>query len=265
MKGDIVNFLSYYWSVPLQEWLTMMVWKGYCPNYYLSNGKGFVKDVDKQRPLKCVLIYFHGTNGNIYSSVQRLSGLQMNIYYIEYPGYSDQSRHSKLSSNTFTSQVRDIINDILLDIPEDVPLVLYCRSIGSGVLFECMDMFKYSDHNIRGIILETPFKNLHSAVSMYVTAPVANMFCYFTGWNLEVKDYITNNLEWFKKDKIRFMFITGKDDDITPYKHAQEIYDILIESNITAVFHCYELFGHNIPFEEFAPQLQEWIYTCIIN
>jgi hypothetical protein len=189
----------------------------------------------------------------------------MNIYYIEYPGYSEQSRHSNISSDTFRDQVKDIINDILNDISPETPIILYCRSIGSGVLFECMDMFKYSHHNIKGIIMETPFKNLHSAVSMYVPTPVASAFCYMTGWNLEVKSYIENNIEWFKNKNIHFMFLTGKDDNITPFEHAAEIYDILIKENIPAIFHCYELHGHNIPLSEFGKTLSNWITTCMLR
>jgi pimeloyl-ACP methyl ester carboxylesterase len=265
MSDDIRHLLYYYWSVPLKEWVNRLIWKGYHPNYYLSVGQGFVKDIQPHRGRKCAIIYFHGTNGNVYNSVQRLSRLDMDIYYIEYPGYSEQSRYMTISSMTFRDQIKDTVDEILNDIPTNLPIILYCRSIGSGVLFECMDMFKYSHHNIKGIIMETPFKSLQSAVSMYIPGGFASAFCYMTGWKLEVQSYIENNIKWFRENKIKFMFITGKHDNITPYKHAEDIYELLIHENISAVFHCYELYGHNIPLDEFAETLGLWVAKCILN
>lgn len=251
--------LSYYWSITLNQWLTRAVWKGYQPNYYIHNGMGYVKDVQNNHTINKTIIYFHGTNGNVYNSVQRLSRLDADIYYIEYSGYSEFSSHSDFDSNTLMNHIKDIIGNILEDIPTDRELILYGRSIGSGVLFENIDMFKYSKHKIHGIILETPFKDLHKAISSYLPYYISSIFCYTTGWNLEVEKYVLNNIKWFKTNNIKFMLIAGENDRITPEKDILDIAKVLEKNNITVQMHTFTDMGHDIPFEGIMKLIYNWI------
>ncbi len=221
------------------------IWRSY-ENFDLQNfkeGHGYVY-VPPEIESNLYIIYFHGTNGDVTKAITRMSPIQHHKIFIEYPGYSDFSRSLILTAESLQEDIQVTLQKVFNFIPTSKSVVLYGRSIGTGVM--CPYIKNYSQR-IQGIILENPFLSLEDIFYSYIG--VLSNFLN-TGWNLATNEHIKNL-------NIPVLVLAGEQDMITPISHAKYIFEESVSSDVQLITYCHQ--AHSIKFKKLKEDVDKWL------
>ena len=202
-------------------------------------------------PKENCLIYYHGNAENVNHSSTRIRNLLTKfskIYCIEYPGYSNICPLNNFEPKNFWNYIENVTTKIMKNIlGYNQKIVLYGRSIGTGVVCQLLYNNEFIRNNTYKLILETPFASIKDIVIDKVGTLISEMFTDKLHWELNNK----HNLENSNLD-CSILILAGENDNLTPVSHAKILNHIC--KNSTLIIKKY---GHNIPFNE--------IYNDIIN
>ena len=190
------------------------------------------------------IIYFHGNIGSVYRAQKRISSLQNigNIYLIEYPCYSQVCPLTSLNPETFWPYVTKLVKQLIEDINKESSqeIILYGRSIGTGVVGEILTRDSYISNSISTIILETPFTSINDIFINMVGETVATILGDQIHWPL---DNLNNFAHVNKGSEI--LIIAGDDDKLTPVKQAKKLHESM-GNNTKLIIKSKQT--HRIPF-----------------
>lgn len=150
------------------------------------------------------LIYFHGNRGNLekWGPIgQALTKYGYNVIVWDYPGYGKSSGDSDFDN--FLSVTTSVFSEFL---KQDTTgnIVIYGRSLGTGAA-----MSLTGHHNIKRIILETPYTNMKDVIKYHT-------------WVLQkfVTKNIDNQIE-MENCPVPVLILHGTGDKVIPYHMSQ--------------------------------------------
>ena len=151
-------------------------------------------------------LFFHGNRGCAQDRLPLVGLYGDGIYYIhEYMGYGSMAYQEPNKTSIINHSIDAVEH---LDISK--PIYLIGESLGSAVVSEIVS--KREIHNLKGIILITPFCRL---------TEIANKFVPVIGGVLLKDKY--NCIDNLKNYKGEVVIIGGKKDKITPYNHSERL------------------------------------------
>lgn len=178
---------------------------------------------------KRVIIHFHGNSETAEDAKLRLQTLIGYKYFIEYPGFSNIASESEINPDTFWSYIFDITKSII-DKHQDDDIILYGRSIGTGVVCRLIE------ENIKStsVILETPFLSLNHIVSSKIGWLVTTFLSTQLVWQMD-----NSNIADYTKP---VLIIAGRDDKLIPLSQAEDLSKLNQTTKLESVS-----YGHIIP------------------
>lgn len=232
--------------------LTSILWRSY--ENITANHTGYIFEYGQQAEIldeNIYVIYFHGTNGDVVRAISRMTSLPYKKIFIEYPGYSHFSKSSELNEFTLYEDMKSIIDEIFTDLPDNAKIIMYGRSIGTGVMCKYIDKYK---ERIHGIILENPFITLEDiaySYSWYFGKLITN-FLSIQKWDLSTYHYL-------KHLNIPIFILAGQQDYITPISHARFIFENINSQQIQLINYKQE--SHCMKFLKIKKDVLEWIQS----
>ncbi|CRH03145.1 alpha/beta hydrolase, putative [Plasmodium relictum] len=173
----------------------------------------------KELKTKHTIIYFHSNScdlGQIYEELLHLQGhLHANILAIEYVGFG--LCYLEGSSNQYNINRRALAAyNFLINLNmKSENILLFGRSIGTGVATKLVYNLKLLGKNVGGIILHAPFISIEKLVEDYFSYSsyfIENIYDNFK--NLQI---ISNNND----SDIPLLLIHGKEDEIIGVSHSE--------------------------------------------
>ena len=198
------------------------------------------------------MLYFHGINGDATRAITRMDKIGCHKFFIEYPGYSFISRSANLTTITLDEDMDTILKEIFEQIPSKATIIMYGRSIGTGVM--CPKIEPYTQR-IQGIILETPFISLPELIRTYVGfigVAVGNWF-EIDKWDLSTLDHIKNTTT-------KVLILGCGQDYVTPISHSHLLFGNL-RSSPDIQLTILENESHQLKFQKIEEDVMEWLTT----
>jgi alpha-beta hydrolase superfamily lysophospholipase len=231
-----------------------IIWPGAIDCTIHKNGRSYEKlqEVNPQNP-NIHIIYFHGNAESTIFAVKRTTPLtsMYHVYCIEYPCYSDVCPVENLHPETFWPYITDTVNNLFLEIHKkpNQKIILYGRSIGTGVVGELLYREKYIRETTHKIILETPFTSLADILTDKVGQLLSDMFTDKLHWTLDNKTH-------FSEINITqpVLIFAGEKDSLTPLSHAKKLHQIIKTSSLIV-----KNYGHIIPFTELENDIDNFL------
>lgn len=178
---------------------------------------------DKTKP---IVMVFHGNASHPAYTAPFYKTLQDKGYGIlltEYRGYGGNA--GKPTEQGLTRDAEAYLNsDLLTKEYKDNPLIVYGRSLGSGV---AVNLVSENPDRFTALILATPFDSVVSVVS--------NAYWFIPFPELLVKDRFHSDLK-IDKIKITKLFILAKKDQVVGYGTGKHLYDISPEPKALVEF-----------------------------
>lgn len=166
-----------------------------------------------------IIFYVHGNAedlGDIFERVQLISEwTRAHVCAVEYPGYGPL-RGTDCNERSACTQVICAIESIVSHNPllyENV--VLYGRSIGSGVVMSIVDKL---GTQVGGVILQSPFCSVSRA------ARSKSRLMSFVNDMVGGAQQFTS-VEYVAKIKVPLLIIHGARDKVIPIAHGRELYE----------------------------------------
>jgi fermentation-respiration switch protein FrsA (DUF1100 family) len=166
--------------------------------------------IAREKP-RGTLLFLHGNAGNIshrLSTLSQLHDLGLSVLIIDYRGYGESEGEPSESGIYMDAEAawRYLTED--RGIPAD-EILIHGRSLGGAVA-----AYLASRHHAQGVILESTFTSAEEmAAELYPWLP--------TAW-LTRLDY--NTRERLASIQIPLMVIHSRDDEIIPFKQAEELF-----------------------------------------
>ena len=180
------------------------------------------------------LLWFHGNAGNIGHRIDNLlmlhQRLGVNVFIFDYRGYG-LSEGSASEQGTYLdgeAALEHLRSQKGLDLGQEI--VLFGRSLGCAVAVEMA-----TRHNVRGVILESPFTSVHAmAERAYPHLPVRML--------MPLVQTRYDSLSKIKDVRSPVMVVHGDRDDIVPIDLGRDLFDA---ANGPKRFYTIEGAGHN--------------------
>jgi len=184
-----------------------------------------------------ILVYFHGNAGNIGNRLARLKQLERmgySIFIYDYPGYGLSKGYATEKSLYDSAKV---VIEYILSFKDKKNLILYGESIGCAVATHVADAY-----DIQTLILQSGFLSMKE-MGKDILHPNLH------GLLLFVNEFDTASI--MARYNGRCLVMHSKDDEIIPYRHADELRN--------KVERIYDIHGsHNDPIFD-TKQLVEFI------
>lgn len=169
----------------------------------------------KSENSKGIILYFHGNQGNLIrwgEITSYFTQFNYDVFVIDYRGYGK-------STGAFNET--EMYNDALLSydyvkkqFSED-KIIVYGRSLGTTFATKVA-----SENNLKHLILEAPFYNLHHAANFkYKVIPK-----FLLKFKFKSNEYIT-------KVQSPITVFHGTDDKTTPIQGSKELFELITTSN----------------------------------
>ena len=161
---------------------------------------------------KGVILYFHGNAGSLdgWGGVaDDFVKMNYDVLIADFRGFGKST--GKMSEANFYQDAQ-MLYDFLLEKYEESNIIIYGRSIGSGIAVDLA-----SKNNAKQLILETPFANFAElAQSRFKIFPVKALLKY----GFPNKDKIENI-------NYPIHVFHGTNDEVIPFSHAKELESVL--------------------------------------
>ena len=175
-----------------------------------------------------LILYFHGNAGNLASwggvGEELVERTGWDVWMVDYPGYGK-------SGGMITSE--DQLHDIALALYSagnatgHTKIAAMGRSIGSGLALKLA-----SQMPLQGLVLETPYYSLARLAK--------EKFPWVPGFLLR---YPIRSYEWMPKVTAPVLFLHGREDEIIPYAHSEDLLKLAPEGKAKLV--TFERGRHN--------------------
>jgi len=187
------------------------------------------------------LLFFHGNAGNIGlrlpNALQMFKYLEANVLMVEYRGYgdSDDCTPSEAGLKLDAEAALQFIRTHTKVDPNRI--FAFGRSLGGAVAFH---LAQYAERNgipLAGILVENTFLSISSMVDalMPFVAPLKPLVLTLD-WN---SGKIAPQL------RVPVLYLAGKEDELVPPYHMQELYEASAKASPCARIHVVERGTHN--------------------
>ncbi len=164
-------------------------------------------------PSRTTLLFFHGNGGNIshrLESIQQFNSLGLSVFIIDYHGYGKSGgKPGEVETYLDAEAAWDYLtHDKGLD-PGSI--IIFGRSLGGGVA-----TWLATKQRSKALIVESSFLSIPDVAGHYypfLPVKILARFKYDSKANLS-------------HIKIPILVVHSPDDDIIPYSHGQELYDL---------------------------------------
>lgn len=186
--------------------------------------------LNKDRDFNKLIIYFHGNSEDAGYKPMRYvnlgAELDSHVLVVEYPQYGVY-KHAKLSEKRIKADADTVYRFCVQRLGYAAENVsVYGRSIGTGPA-----IYLAARHKLRLLVLIAPYLSLRK-VALEMTVAAYLMHDIF------------NSEKLLASVSCPTFILHGKNDDIVPFAHGQQIYDTLKE-RVDAVLVAPEQIGHN--------------------
>ena len=218
-------------SLELQNQIIWPASNNFKHTHRLSNVQGYIYN-PATKITNLHIVYFHGNIEQVSAAKNRTTSLTeyAHLYLIEYPGYSNVCSLGKLEPETFLPCMSSVVREIFSKIHQEPnqKIILYGRSIGTGVIGEILVKDKYIAKLASTIILETPFTSIRDIFIEVVGPAVTNLLGDKMHWTL---DNVKNFSSFMGKDsECKILIIAGEKDTLTPVTQAKKLTSSLGDS-----------------------------------
>ena len=195
--------------------------------HFISSGSEQIHSLLFTKPQsKGVVLYFHGNAGNLDSWGHIHEDFQASpydVWIIDYRGYGKSTGHISAEMDLYTDA--ESLYQMAMERYEDVDVIIYGRSIGSGVA-----AYLAEKHPPKMLILETPYFNFPDLVqSIYPQVPR-----FLLRYKLQTNEYIGNT-------NYPIHLFHGTEDGLIPFNSSLR----LEELNDNCTLHTIKGAGHN--------------------
>ncbi|XP_054281656.1 lysophosphatidylserine lipase ABHD12-like [Macrosteles quadrilineatus] len=224
-----------------------------------------------------VVLYLHGSAGTRASShrlrvYRLLNKINYHVFALDYRGYGD--------SKGFAKNETDLIEDakaVYTWIRERVisgHILLWGHSLGTGVAAHLADLLVSRGDPLSGVIMESPFDNMASAVRAHHLAKIVAPVPWFE--HCFIQPLYDNDMA-FSSDKhlsnitTPVLIFHAKDDKVIPYEQSVQLYEAVTSArkdSASIEFISYDAslgYGHyNIPLDpNFNSTVREFVDKSI--
>lgn len=165
-----------------------------------------------------LLLYFHGNAGNLgdwgHVAAFLAQQLKTNVWIFDYPGFGLST--GKISSEDQLIRIGEAFADAIQKNGKFDSVVLYGRSIGSGIAAQVAGHWQGDRPRLAGLILETPYRSLDSLVHDY--AP------WFPRFLLKYHFKSDQALAQFSSP---ILILHGDADEIIPFHQGESLAETL--------------------------------------
>lgn len=178
---------------------------------------------------KGLIIYFHGNTGSLKRWGKIAASLSEFGYDVLAPDYRGYGKSTGKPSEENLLEDADIFYRFAMDHYDEKDIVIYGRSLGSGVAVQLA-----AKKNAKLIILETPFSSLLDVVSNILP---------FIPFRLLLK-HPFRSIDYIDKIKSRIVIMAGTKDTQVPFKSSQKLY-AKVAARDDVEFYTFERGEHN--------------------
>ena len=171
------------------------------------------------------ILYFHGNAGSLKDwgwvgdSISKMTG--WNVWIMDYPGYGKSTGPLPKNEKVLLEMGRVLIATISNTEPR-LPLVLYGRSIGSGIASALA-----TESRVVGLVLETPYKSLGKlGHEIYPVLPE-----FFSRFDLDNEKSIRSI------GSKPVLLIHGDSDSIIPVGHSEALGQLAANGKLVQIAH----------------------------
>ena len=162
---------------------------------------------------KGLIVYFHGNADNLQRWGNYAADFMKNGYNVLMVDYRTFGKSTGELSEKALYDDADIVYKYALSITSESNILLYGRSLGSGIA-----TYIASIHHPKKLFLETPYYSLSSLALHYV--PFA--FEWLIHYHIPTYQYL-------KKVNCPLYIFHGTEDEIVPYKFGKQLFDEAIQ------------------------------------
>ena len=196
----------------------------------------------RKNGIKTTIIYSHGNSediGHCYSWMESLhESLDVNVIAYDYEGYG---LHEGSSNENSCYRDIDCVFEYLLENGiDEQDIIVYGRSLGTGPSVELASI-----HNLKGVILESPYTSIFGVVSNIMS-------------NLSFCIDPFRNESKIHKIKSPIIIFHGTDDTVIPYEHS-----ISLQQKSNCRLYTLNGGGHNDLQSNFGGSMLEKIKTIL--
>lgn len=182
----------------------------------------FGADKDTKGRRSGQIIYFHGNAGSLanwwYVGDEIRRRTNYTVWIMDYPGFGKSTGETR-DHLIMIEMGAHFVKTVQARNP-DGRLVLYGRSIGSGVASALAKI-----EGVKGVILETPYLSVRKlAAEIYPFLP-----SFLTRIHLDNEQLAKMN------PPPRTLIIHGTDDEVVPYRHGQELANLIKGSEFVTI------------------------------
>ena len=163
------------------------------------------------------LLYFHGNACDIGSMHHELSELadhsNTNVVAVEYPGYGVLSGPEPTAAE-LNAAAEFALDYLLKRNISPQRIVLFGRSIGSGIACKLAQSAINRGHHIGGLVLQSPYTSIHGIVRDYSS---------LGPWL--IPDHWQND-EFLSSSELPLLIIHGEADEIISPAHGKRLFEV---------------------------------------
>lgn len=210
-----------------------------------DNGKTVHGILFQPEKPKLRILYFHGNAGAVDSwgelGEELAQKLNAEVLMMDYPGYGKSDRNLAFSEKGLYDSGQAALEEINKTKNAALPLIVYGRSLGTGVA-----SYLAATNKMSGLILETPY--------LSTKAMGEAMFPWVPFFMLR---YHMDNTENLKRVKVPVLILHGTEDFVVPYSHGKKLAELNPKVNFVTIQNG----GHNdLPaFPEYWKSVQVFI------
>lgn len=163
---------------------------------------------DSSKPVKGVVLYFHGNRENIIRYAPFANNFTSNgfeVWMCDYPGFGKST--GVLSEAILYEEALQLYKLARTKYRED-SIIIYGKSLGTGIA-----AYLASHKNCQRLILETPYYSIHALFNRYAWMFPLNLLLHY---RLPTYEYLKNVVA-------PVSIFHGTDDGVIPYTHAKQL------------------------------------------
>lgn len=182
---------------------------------------------------KCRLLYFHGNGSSLDTwglvGEELAQKLKCQVLIIDYPGFGKSSQSVPSSEKELFQSSRAALDFFIKETQntstEKLPLVLYGRSLGTGMV-----TWLALEPSVRAIILEAPYLSIKAMAGLMV--PIVPSF--MVRYDIDNK----KNLQALKESETSekpILLFHGTQDQLIPIAHAEELMTVVPQAQLVSI------------------------------